>query len=361
MRIAIMGFPRSGKTTLFNVLARTHAPTGFAAASSGGLNIGTVEVPDERLVQLRDLYRPKKFTPARVEYVDLAGAQAPGPATADGLYPPRLQAADLIVCVVRAFRNDAVPHPFDSVDPARDIRRFGEEMLLHDLQIVEKRIVRLRKSSRVGAAEADAGELDLLLRCREALEGERPLRELEFSAPDAKRLGSFQFVTARPLLVVLNIGEGDLPAGSPLFADLAATTVRPGTALVQAAAKTEMDLAGLHGPEQLEFMSLLGIAESSLDRLIRVSYDLLGFCSFFTVGADEVRAWTIGRGARAVDAAAVIHSDLARGFIRAEVARWDELLDAGGTGPLRERGRLRLEGRDYRVEDGDVLNIRFSV
>lgn len=362
MRIAIMGFPQSGKTTVFNVLARAHAQTGGFAGASGGVNVGMVNVPDERLEKLRDLFKPKKYTPARVEYVDFAGALPSGKeASSEALYPPQLRAAELLVCVIRAFHDEAVPHPFDTIDPARDVRRFHEELLLRDLQVIENRVARLEKNMRVGASKDDAAELDVLKRCQAALEAEKPLREVEMSADDLKRLRGFQLLSAKPLLTVLNIGETDLPAGPAACRALLEAPAAPHTAMVMLPGRTEMELAALEGAERAEFMELLGIAESSLDRLIRVSYDLLGLCSFFTVGTDEVRAWTIAVGTRAVDAAGEIHSDLARGFIRAEVSRWEELLEAGAFAPLREKGRLRLEGKEYVVLDGDILNIRFSV
>jgi GTP-binding protein YchF len=361
MRIAIMGFPGSGKTTLFNVLARAHAPTGGFASGSGGVNVGTVSVPDGRLEKLRDMFQPKKYTPARVEYVDFTGALPSAKGSSEALYPPQLRSAELIVSCIRAFDDEAVPHPFDTVDAARDFKRFGEELLLRDLEVIENRIVRLEKSARVGAQKDDALELEVLRRCREALERETPLRELEFSPDEEKRLRGFQLLTAKPLLTVVNVNETDLPGGGPVFESLIRTPAPPHTAVVAVAAKTEMELAALEGEDRQEFMALLGIEESSLDRLIRISYELLGLCSFFTVGPDEVRAWNIEREAKAVDAAGAIHSDLARGFIRAEVVRWDELLEAGNYNALREKGRLRLEGKDYRVQDGDILNIRFSV
>lgn len=361
MRIAIMGFPQSGKTTLFNVLARAHAPTGHYASASGGLNVGTVSVPDARLEKLRDLFQPKKYTPARVEYVDFAGALPSGKDASEALYPPQLRAAELIVCCLRAFRDEAVPHPFDSIDPARDRKRFDEELLLKDLGVIENRVTRLEKNARLGVGKDEAQELALLKKCQAALEAETPLRELEFSREEIRLLKGFQLLTAKPLLHVVNIDERDLPDGPEALKTMQAQPSRPHTALVAVAARTEMELAGLEGAEREEFMTLLGITESSLERLIRISYDLLGLCSFFTVGEDEVRAWPIPRESRAVEAAGEIHSDLARGFIRAEVSRWDELLEAGSHSVLRDRGKLRLEGKEYLVRDGDILNIRFSV
>lgn len=361
MRIAIMGFQQSGKTTLFNVLARAHAPTGQFASAAGGVNVGTVSVPDPRLERLRELFQPKKYTPARVEYVDFAGAPGGAKEGAEALYPPQLRAAELIVCCLRSFRDEAVAHPFDTIDPLRDRKRFDEELLFRDLTVLDNRIQKLEKGARVGAGKEDPFEKPLLLRCREALENDTPIRELDLPEEDQRRLKGFQLLSEKPVLYVVNIGESDLPEGPETVREWLSAAPRAHSAVVAVAARTEMELAALEGAEREEFMSLLDIKESSLDRLIRISYELLGLCSFFTVGPDEVRAWTIPAKSRAVDAAGEIHSDLARGFIRAEVTRWDDLLSAGGYAPLRDKGKLRLEGKEYRVEDGDVLNIRFSV
>jgi GTP-binding protein YchF len=362
MRIGIMGFSQSGKTTLFNVLARAHAPTGQFASAAGGVNVGTVSVPDPRLERLRDLFQPKKYTPARVEYVDFAGAPGAAKEGAEALYPAQLRAAELIVCCLRAFRDEAVPHPFDSIDPLRDRKRFDEELLFRDLTVLDNRIQKLEKGARVGAGKGeDPFEKPLLLRCREALENDTPLRELDLSPDDQRRLKGFQLLSEKPILYVVNIGETDLPEGPENVRDWLREPSRPHSAVVAVAAKTEMELASLEGAERDEFMSLLGIRESSLDRLIRISYELLGLCSFFTVGPDEVRAWTIPAGSRAVEAAGEIHSDLARGFIRAEVMTCDDLIRLGSEREIKANNLMRQEPKDYVVRDGDILHVRFSV
>jgi len=352
VRIGILGFAQSGKTTLFNVLARAHAPTGGYASAAGGIHIGTVQVPDPRLEALRDLFQPKKYTPARVEYVDLAG---PPGEKAGALLPQQITTSDLVLVVVRAFENPMVPHP-RGVDPARDLREFLDELLLKDLTVLEGRLERLRKSKQVGAKDA-VDELPLLERCQAALEAGTAVRDLDLDPEEAKSLRGYQLVTAKPLLVVFNVGE-DRASGAGLTGSAPSG---PRMGAVEICGKAEMDIAELSGDEQREFMELLGIRESGLDRVIRESYRLLGVCSFFTVGKDEVRAWTVPLETRAVEAAGAIHSDLQRGFIRAEVVGGVDLLAAGGLSEAKAENLLRLEGKDYLVQDGDVLNIRFSV
>ena len=314
-----------------------------------------VEVPDPRLERLRDLFHPKKYTPARIEYVDLAG-QAGTREKADALLPPQITASDLILAVVRAFENDAVPHPRGAVDPLRDLNGFLDELALKDMAVLDARLAKLRKGKQVGA-KLDLDEIPLLERCYAGLEAGTPLRELDFSAEEERTLRGYQLVTAKPLLVVFNTGEDR--AGDAELA--AAFGERPRAAAVEICGRAEMEIADLPAEEASEFMELLGIRESGLDRVIRTTYSLLGLQSFFTVGEDEVRAWTIPLETRAAQAAGKIHSDLERGFIRAEVVGWKELLDAGGLAEAKAASRIRLEGRDYPVGDGEVLNIRFSV
>jgi hypothetical protein len=353
MRIGILGYPQSGKTTLFNVLAKAHASTGAFASGSGGVNIGTVQVPDPRLEALRDMFRPKKYTPARIEYVDLAGAEGH---KKEALLPQQITASDLILLVVRDFEDPGVHHPRGSVDPVRDAGDLADELALKDMAVLEGRIERLRKSKQVGAKDG-VSELPLLERCLAALEEGRPLRELELTSEEEKTLRGYQLVTQKPLLVVCNVGEGDAGGNGPVKAP----PESPKMETVRISGKAEMEIAELEGDEQRDFMELLGIRESGLARVIRASYRLLGVCSFFTVGEDEVRAWTIGRGTRAVEAAGTIHSDLQRGFIRAEVIPAADLLEAGSLPRAKEKHLMRVEGKEYVVADGDVLNIRFNV
>ena len=355
MRIGILGYPQSGKTTLFNVLARAHAPTGSFASAAGGIHVGTVQVPDPRLEALRDLFQPKKFTPARIEYVDLAGTSGSREGSGS-LLPPQITSADLLLLVVRAFQDDAVHHPSGSVDPKRDLQSLADELVLKDLAVLEGRVTRLRKGKQVGAKDA-ASELALLERCMTQLEAGAPLRDLEFTPDEEKALRGYGLLTAKPMMVVFNMGD-DQETHGELAALLAS---QHAVSAVEIRGKAEMEIAELPPDEAREFMELMGITESGLDRVIRGSYDLLGVCSFFTVGEDEVRAWTIPLETPAVRAAGAIHSDLERGFIRAEVIASRDLLASGGLPQAKAKNLMRVEGKDYRVLDGDVLNIRFSV
>ena len=367
MQICIVGLAGSGKTTVFNALTHGTAQTG----GYGGVtvNVGVVKVPDERLTRLTVLFRPKREVPADVTYVDLpapptttvAGASAPD-IPADQL--ARLRNADALLHVVRAFDDPAVPHPDGSVDAWRDLERLDLELTLADLGVVEKRIERLRTSGRHGSAaerEANERELAVLERILPALSEGRPIRDLELSDDDARPIRGFRFLTEKPVLVLLNVGEGDLPGAPALAAGFRERYDHRRTDIDALSARLEMEVGELPPGESEAFRSELGLAEPSLDRVIRLSYRLLGLISFFTVGPDETRAWTIPDGATAVDAARAIHSDLARGFIRAEVVRWDELLALGSITEARRQGRLRSEGKGYLVRDGDVIEVLFNV
>ena len=348
MRTGILGYSQSGKSTLFSVLA---GPS--ASSAAGGINVGTVQVPDLRLEQLRDLFKPKKYTPAKIEYVDLA---AQGGEKSGALLPQQITTADMILLVVRAFEDPAVHHPQGSVDPKRDLAGLLDELILKDMTVVEARLEKLKKSKNVGVKEA-VDEQPLLERCLEALESGTPIRDLDFRPEEEKALRGYQFLTAKACLVVFNVGDS-AAAGAGLAE---AVEAKPGFSAVEICGKAEVEIAELDGSDQKEFMELMGIAESGLARVIRSSYELLGLCSFFTVGEDEVRAWTIRNGTPAVEAAGVIHSDLQRGFIRAEVVPSRVLLELGGLSQVKQANKMSVEGKEYTVQDGDVLNIRFSV
>jgi len=356
MQLGILGFPKVGKTTLFNILTASQQATDKFSASRQ-TNVGIAQVPDARLVQLRELFLPKKFTPATVEYVDIPGIRKGE--GAESLDLGKLRTVDALVHVVRAFEDPELPHPHGSVDPARDLANLELELILADHEVVERRLEKLAQSQKRGLKPEEERERDLLAgTVLPALEAERPMRELELAAEDERRLRGFQLLSARPLLVVLNVGEADLGG-----ADAAALGYRqrPGSEAVVISAPIEQEIAGLASEEQRELLEGLGLAEPSLDRVIRASYHLLGLISFFTVGDDEVRAWTLRRGARARDAAGAIHSDIERGFIRAEVVEWDELVRRGTLAACRAAGSLRLEGKEYEVRDGEVMHFRFNV
>ncbi len=366
MQTAIVGLAGSGKTTVFNTLTRGHAETGGYGGVT--LNVGVVKVPDERLARLAEIFKPKKIVQADVTYVDLP---AP-PASSEGRigteelpadHLARLRDSDALLHVVRAFDDPVNPHPAGSVDPARDLEQLDLEFTLADLAMAERRLERLKGSGRHGtAAEREANEREevVLRRIHEGLEAGTPIRDLSLDADEAKAIRGFRFLTEKPVLVLLNVGEGELASAADLIERIASTYPHQHAIVDALSAKIEMELGELEPDEAAVFMEELGIAESGLDRVIALSYRLLGLVSFLTAGPDEVRAWPIPDGSTAVDAAGAIHTDLAKGFIRAETVAYDDLLKLGSMGEARKAGRLRSEGKTYRVKDGDVLEILFS-
>src|SRR5687768_8317083 len=366
MQIAIIGLARSGKTTVFNTLTRGEAETG----GFGGMtvNVGVVKVPDERLTRLTELFKPKREVPADVTYVDLP---AP-PTSADGREPAeipadqlaRLRTADELLHVVRAFEDPSVPHPDGSVDAWRDVERLDLEFVLSDLAMVEKRIEKIQTTGGHGTPaerEANDRELAVLEKLAPGLREGRPIRDLELDDDEQKRIRGFRFLTEKPVLILLNVGEGDISKADDLAADFRARYQHAHSEVDALSAKIEMEIGQLDEEEAAVFREEMGVTESSLERVIRLSYRLLGLISFFTAGPDETRAWTIPDGSTAVDAAAAIHTDLARGFIRAEVVPYEDLIQLGSIAEARKAGKLRSEGKSYQVKDGDTLEVLFNV
>ncbi len=352
MKVGIIGFARSGKTTLFNALSGSHAAVG--AFGSRDANVAVIKVPDARVDQLAELYKPKKITYAEVQFMDIAPNEAAGESKAlDSAALTLLKNADALVHVVRAFGNDAVMHPLSSVDPVRDCKAMEEELQLTDLIVIEKRIERLEKENRKGA------ELDVLKRCKAHIEDGQSLRTLDLSAQEAHEVLGFCFLSQKPLLLLGNYGEESI--GKPDPSGLATFAQDQGLSLIDLCGEMELEVAELPTEERQAFRDDLGLGEESRTRFLHAAYDLLGLMSFLTAGEPEVRAWTIRKGTRAVDAAGAIHSDLARGFIRAEVVQYGDLLAAGSTAKAKEQGHVRMEGKEYIVRDGDVLLIRFNV
>lgn len=351
MQLGIVGFPKTGKTTLFNLLTQSHESTDKFGVSSEA-HVAICKVPDERLEKLTALFNPKKKTPATVQFVDIPGI-AKQEGSAD-LNLTQLKEVDALVHVVRAFEDEEIPHPEGSVDGARDLASLDLELIFADLELVERRIERIEKSRKRGLTSEEQRELQLLIETvKPALENETPLRQIELEASDEKRLRGFQLLSAKPLLVVWNVGDSDLDAEAPDAGRDVQTLVM--------SLPIEEEISGLPEDEQQEFLADLGLEQPSLERAIRASYELLGLVSFFTVGEDECRAWTIRSGSVAQKAAGTIHSDLERGFIRAEVVEWDTLLEHGTMAKCREAGVLRLEGKEYVVRDGEVMHVRFNV
>jgi ribosome-binding ATPase len=366
MQIAILGLPASGKTTVFNTLTRGHAETGGYGGMT--LHVGVVKVPDERLDRLADLFHPKKVVQADVTYVDLPAPPASteghvGTEELPAEHLARLRESDALLHVVRAFEDPAVPHPSGSVDPARDLEALDLELVLADLAILDRRLERLATTGRHGSpAEREANEREeaILRRLKVELEAGRPIRDAGLGADEAKAVRGFRFLSEKPVLVLLNVGEADLPKAAERVATIEAGYRHAQTVVVALSARIEMELGELEPDEAAMFMTELGIAELGLARVIHASYALLGLISFLTAGPDEVRAWPVPDGSTAVDAAAAIHTDLAKGFIRAEVVPYDDLLALGTTAEARRHGKLRSEGRTYLVRDGDVIEILFS-
>jgi GTP-binding protein YchF len=366
MQIAIVGLAGSGKTTVFNTLTRGHAQTGGYGGME--LHVGTVKVPDERLGKLAEIFKPKKIVQADVTYFDLP---AP-PASSEGRVGTeelpadqlaRLREADALLHVVRAFEDPAVPHPEGTVDAWRDLERLDLEFVMADLSVTEKRLERLKTSGHHGTPaerEANDRELELLTRLHAGLVEGKPLRDIELLDEEEKTIRGFRFLTQKPVLVLLNVGEKDVARESAIIAGVAGRYEHRRAIVDALSAKIEMELGELDPDEAAVFMEELGIAESSLDRVIKLSYRLLGLISFLTAGPDEVRAWPIPGGSSAVDAAGAIHTDLARGFIRAEVVPYEDLLALRTTAEARKHGKLRSEGKTYPVKDGDVVEILFS-
>jgi GTP-binding protein YchF len=367
LRAALIGFGSTGKTTLFQLMT-SPKDGGRSTHTKGDVAIGISRVPDERLDRLTAMYNPKKRVPAVVEFTD--GAIAGRAGVAQALVDvAAYKNADALVHVVRAFEDAAVGHPLGSVDAARDARAMEDELILADLGVAERRLERLEKDLKKGRTTELEREREVLSVCTSALEDGRPLRALDLKGEDQKRLRGFQFLSAKPLLIVLNIDERQLSAGGASAADAKASAARLGlaeflghaaTAAATVCAKIELEIAQLDAADAASFLADLGLIESGLDRVIRASYDLLGYMSFFTVGEDECRAWSIPRGTQAHVAAGEIHSDIARGFIRAEVVGYDALTLRGSMATCRDHGEVRLEGKEYIVEDGDIINFRFA-
>jgi len=360
LRAALIGFPASGKTTLFQLMTSAReAPRG-----KGDVNIGISKVPDPRLDRLTAMYNPRKHVPATVEFTDLiAPARTGAQALVDVV---AYRNADALVHVVRAFGNPAVPHPSGAVDPARDAQAMEDELLLADLGVAERRVERLEKDLKKAKSAELEKERDLLQRCRDALGQGTPLRALELAGDDLKRLRGFQFLSAKPLLLVINLEEADVGAvgarveRAAAHTGLSAFLARAATRAVALCATIELEISQLEAGEAAVFLADLGLTDSGLDRVIGATYDLLGYISFFTVGEDECRAWSIARGTPAQAAAGEIHTDIQRGFIRAEVVAYDALIARGSMVACREHGQVRLEGKEYVVQDGDIINFRFA-
>ena len=354
MKTAIIGLPMTGKTSLFTILTGVHQETRIGSTA---VRTGIAKVPDPRLDELARIFEPPKITHATVEYLDMPSISKEN--LRDPAYVASLRVADAFAHVLRVFADETVPHEKGSVDPLRDLEDVEVELVLSDLVVVEKRLERLEKDRKKIKDPNLDREAALLEKCKALLEANTPLRQLELDAEDEKRIRGFQFLSQKPMLYVLNIGEGDAPRLHEIETEWRERLgARAHTAVTAVGGKIEAELAELAAEDAAEYLASYGLKESGLVRLISATYALLGLMSFLTAGETEVRAWTIPVQSKAVNAAGAIHSDFEKKFIRAEVVNWKNLVDLGGYPGVREKGLLRLEGKEYIVKDGDVLVIR---
>jgi GTP-binding protein YchF len=352
MKLGIIGLSQAGKTTIFNALTRGNTPT---TASAGRIEVHTavVDVPDRRVDKLSGMFKPRKTIYAKVTYADIAGLESGAARSGiSGQLLNQLTQMDGFLLVVRAFADANVAHPAGTVNPQRDLDAMTSELLLNDLIAVERKLERLVEERKKGGTDKTINERQtaLFTRLHEALNASTPLRKMQFAPEESRELSSFGLLTRKPLLTVFNLGEGQKP--------LELSLDHPSVSLL---GKLEMEIAQLSPEDAAVFMQEYGIEELGLSRMIRLSYDLLQLQSFFTVGDDEVRAWTVDRGATALEAAGAIHTDLQHGFVRAEVVAYDDLVELGGMTESKSAGKLRLEGKEYPVKDGEIVHVRFNL
>jgi ribosome-binding ATPase len=360
MKTGIIGLPQVGKSSLFRILTKADISSP-AYANPREAHVGVAKVPDDRLDKLAALYDPKKLTHTAVEYVDVGAIGQDS--LKETAFLSHLRNVDALAHVLRAFDDPSIPH-VGTIDPLRDIKNVEFDMMVSDLGQIEKRIERVEKDLKKMRTPDLEKEFELLKRAKAQIESERPLREMEMTAEEKKRLRGFMFLSEKPILYVLNVSESshlgkDLDEAVSKFG-LPEVAAKPNAAATAICGKVEAELAEMSDEDAAEFLGSYGLTESGLSRLIRSTYRLLGLISFFTAGEDECRAWTIPVNTRAQDAAGAIHSDLSKHFIRAETIRWDQLLEAGSEANARAKATLRLEGKDYVVQDGDVMHVRHS-
>ncbi len=362
LRLGIIGLPQSGKTTFFNSISGAHAAVGDYSTSKGA-NIAVVKVPDDRFERLIEIFQPKKVTYAEIEYIDIAGMtrDSSSERKKEAAYIHALRETEALLQVVRCFGNPNVPHPAGSVDPSRDIAEVDAELMLADLITIENRMTKIEKSIKVAKKEREEAEYKILAKLKDSLENEKPLRTVDLEADELKKIGNYGFLTLKPMLYVLNLGEDQLPDRAKIESEFEWITQTRQSDLASICASLQMDIADLDESDREEFMKELGIESAASDVIIKKSFEILGMMSFLTGGAPEVHAWPIQLGTSAHDAAGEIHSDIQRGFIKAEVVKFEDLDRLGSWAKARENGKLQLQGKDYIVQDGDVILFMFNV
>ena len=362
LKFGIIGLPQSGKSTIFNALSGAHAAVGDYSTAKAA-NFAIVKIPDPRIDRLVEIFQPRKITHAEVEYIDIAGLtrDASSERKKEAAYIHSIRMADALLQVVRCFDNPDVPHPDGSVDPKRDIAEVDSELLLADMLVVENRLSKLERQMKVAAKDRDKAEVGLLKKLQESLESEKPLRELDLAAGEIKQIGTFGFLTLKPMLYILNLGENQLSDRHIWEDDFAYLIEHTGSGIASICGSLQMDIADLDEAERADFMRELGIESAASDVIINKSFGLLGMIVFLTGGEEEVHSWPIRRGTNAHSAAGEIHSDIQRGFIKAEVVGYDDLDKLGSWSKARDVGKLHLHGKDYVIQDGDVILFRFNV
>lgn len=362
MKIGIVGLPFVGKTTIFNALTSAHARVGEFTLGVKEANRGMVKVPDERVYKIASLYQPKKTTPAEVEYIDVAGlVKETKEKGSEGEFYHSLREVDELAHVVRVFTDENISHISGSIDPKRDIKSLDLDLILIDLDIIEKRLKRLEKSVTSSKVEEEKRELAILHRFKESLDEGIPLREVTLSPEEEKLIRGYAFLSLKPLLLVLNLDENQYSQRDKIESDFSEFTRHKNMAVCSMCGKLEMELSQLDEKDRKTFMEDLGVDQLAIEKVIDVSFKLLDLISFFTANENEVRAWSIPSGTHAIKAAGTVHTDMERGFIKAEVITVDKLLELGSIHHAKEKGELKLEGKDYVVQDGDVIFFRFNV
>ena len=364
LKAGIVGLPNVGKSTLFNAITKKHILAANYPFATIDPNVGVVTVPDSRLTFLENLYIPKNTVPTTFEFTDIAGL-VEGASKGEGLgnkFLSHIREVDAIVEVVRCFEDENIIHVTGSVNPIRDMEIINVELVLSDLEIVENRIAKIEKKAQTTKDKDTVLELEILKKCQEALLNNNPIRHLSFTDDETNLLKGFNFITAKPIIYVANVGEEDAVVGDNKYTkEVKDYAAKENASVIVMCAKLESELAELEESEKKAFLQELGIANSGLDKLIFASYDLLGLQTFFTVGKDECRAWTFKKGTNAKKAAGLIHSDIERGFIKAEIMKYNDLETLQDEKKVQESGKLYLEGKDYIMQDGDIVYFRFNV